>query len=197
MRPAATFTVLLVAMLAACASREVLMAKPAEPPPGVDFSGQWQLRDDARQQQRQINAAIRQTDGVEEEDIIPPTRSPDGQPARPRRNRGGLVHVFLEYGNRLKITQTDAGMFLSFDRAVVEEFRFGENREVRVGPVVADRVSGWVGDEYVVETLDQNNMKLTEQFALQQGGEVLRRTITLRGRDGQQRTIVQLFDRVS
>lgn len=196
MRAGAAFALLLLATLAACASREVLVPKPPEPPPGVDFSGQWQLRDDARQQQRRINAAIRQTDGVDDADIIPPMPSPDGQPQRPRRNRGGLVHVFLEYGDRLKITQTDAGMFLSFDRAVVEELRFGENREVMVGPVVADRVSGWVGDEYVVETLDQNDMKLTERWALEQGGKVLRRTITLRGRDHQERTIVQLFDRL-
>lgn len=186
----------LMTILAACASREVLVPKAAEPPTGVDFSGQWRLRDDARQQQRRIDAAIRQTDGVDERDIVPPTSSPDGEPQRPRRNRGGLVHVFLEYGDRLKITQTDAGMFLSFDRAVVEEFRFGENREVRVGPVVADRVSGWVGEEYVVETLDRNNMKLTERFALERDGDILRRTIVLRGRDGKERTIVQRFERL-
>ena len=188
-------TVLLLVVLAGCASREVLVPIAAEPPPGVDFSGQWRLRDEVRQQQRRINAAIRETDGVDEREVIPPMPSPDGQLQRPRRNRGGLVHVFLEYGDRLKITQTDAGMFLSFDRAVVEEFRFGENREVRIGPVVADRVSGWEGNEYVVETLDQNNMKLTERYALEQGGTVLRRTITLRGRNMEERTILQLFDR--
>lgn len=186
------FGAMLLLALAGCASREVLVPKAAEPPAGVDFSGQWKLRDDADAQQRRINSAIRQTDGVDERAIVPPTR--EGE--RPRRHRGGLVHVFLEHGDRLKITQTDGGLFLSFDRAVVEEFRFGENREVRVGPVIADRVSGWDGDDYVVETLDQNNMKLTERFALTQDGEVLRRTITLRGKNMQQRTIFQTFDRM-
>jgi hypothetical protein len=193
MRLGRFFGSLLLIALAACASREVLVPKSGEPPAGVSFSGQWKLRNDVTEQQRRINSAIRQTDGVDDRAIVPaPTR--EGE--RPRRNRGGLVFVFLEHGDRLKITQTDGGLFLSFDRAVVEEFRFGENREVQVGPVVADRVSGWEGDTYVVETLDQNNMKLTERLALEQGGEVLRRTITLRGKNMEQRTIFQIFDRV-
>lgn len=185
---------LLLVILAACASREILLPKRAEPPAGISFSGQWILRNDAEQHQRRINSAIRQTDGVDDRKIMRPTPTREGE--EPRRNRGGLVHVFLEHGEQLKITQTDAGLFLSFDRAVVEEFRFGENREVRVGPVVADRVSGWEGGQYVVETLDRNNMKLTERFSLEENGKVLRRTITLRGRDQKQRSIFQTFDRV-
>lgn len=184
---------LLMIALAACASREVLVPKGAEAPAGVNFSGQWKLRNDVSEQQRRINSAIRQTDGVDDR-AIPPMPTREGE--RPRRNRAGLVHVFLEHGDRLKITQTEGGLFLSFDRAVVEEFRFGENREVRVGPVVADRVSGWEGDTYVVETLDHNNMKLSERFSVEQGGDVLRRTITLRGKNMEQRTIFQTFDRV-
>ena len=185
----------LLVVLAACASREILVAKNAEPPAGVNFSGQWKLRNNPAEQQRHINRAIRATDGVDQERPIVRQRQPrEGE--RPRRSRSGLVHVFLEHGERLKITQTDAGLFLSFDRAVVEEYRFGENREVRVGPVVADRVSGWEGDDYVVETLDQSNMKLTERLSLQQGGQVLARTIILRGKDMEQQTIFQYFDRV-
>jgi hypothetical protein len=104
--------------------------------------------------------------------------------------------VFLQNGENLKITQTAAGIFISFDRAVVVEYRFGESREIRIGPVIADRVSGWEGETYVAETLDQNNMKLTERFALAGGGQVLRRTITLRGKNMQDETIFQVFDRV-
>ena len=55
---------------------------------------------------------------------------------------GSLVHVFLEAGKALKITQTADGVFISFDRSIVEEYRFGEKREINVGPVTADRVSG-------------------------------------------------------
>lgn len=196
MRAARFFGGALLVVIAACASREVLVPKSAEPPAGVNFSGQWKLRDDAADQRRLINRAIRETDGADDDrPIVPQTQPREGE--RPRRNRGGLVHVFLEHGDRLKITQTPDGLFLSFDRAVVEEFRFGENREVRVGPVIADRVSGWDGDDYVVETLDQKGMKLTERFSLERDGSVLRRTIILRGKDMRQQTIFQYFDRLS
>lgn len=187
---------LFIIMLAACASREVLITKASHPPAAVDLSGYWQLRADANEQQRRINAAIRQTDGVDDSKIVLPMPPEEGdRNARPQRNRGGLVYVFLQNGKKLKVTQTNAGLFISFDRAVVQEYRFGENREVEIGPVEADRVSGWDGADYVAETLDKNNMKLTERFALEQDGKVLRRTITLRGRDMKERIIVQTFDR--
>lgn len=196
MRGSHSLVFLLLVFLAGCASREVLVPKDAAAPTGVDFSGYWKLRDDVNEQQRRINDAIRQTDGVDERDLMRPLPGQvDERRTRQSRNRGGLVHVFLEYGKRLKITQTNAGLFISFDRAIVEEYRFGENREVQVGPVIADRVSGWDGADYVVETLDQNAMKLVERLRLQQNGEVLQRTITLRGRNMEQKTIVQLFDR--
>jgi len=104
--------------------------------------------------------------------------------------------VFLETGSALKVTQTEYGLFIAFDRAVVEEYRFGESRIVNVGEVQAQRVTGWEGEELVIETLDRNSMKLTERFALREGGAVLERTITFRSKKGETETIVQLFDRV-
>jgi hypothetical protein len=64
-----------------------------------------------------------------------------------------------------------------------------------VGPVIADRVSGWEGKEYVSETLDEEGMKLTERFALL-NHHTLQRTITLRSKAQEEVTIVQTFDRV-
>ena len=103
--------------------------------------------------------------------------------------------MFLETGDSLKITQTEHGLFISFDRAIVEEFRFGENRMVNVGEVQAQRVTGWEGDMLVVETLDRNRMKLTERFRLSNAGRVLERSITLRSAKGEEETVLQLFDR--
>jgi hypothetical protein len=189
---------LLICLLGACASREVLMPKSGVVPGGVELTGTWRLRNDAGGEQRRINEAIRRTDGVKDTVIL---RPPDLQGDRSRissgtrQNSGGLVHVFLENGETLKITQTDGALFLSFDRAVVVEFRFGENREVRVGPVLADRVSGWEGQEYVAETLDQNSMKLTERFALI-NHHTLQRTIVFRSKRKEEETIVQTFDRI-
>jgi hypothetical protein len=193
-----TACVLLATLLAACAAREVLIPRSAEVPPGIDFSGLWQLRADAALERRRLNDAVRRTDGVQGGPILRPADARrDGPLTERRRDRGGLVHVFLEHGRRLKITQTDLAIFISFDRAVVEEFRFGENREVAVGPVVADRVSGWEGDEYVVETLDMNGMKLTERFEFGENRDTLRRTIVLRGKNQESVTLVQEFDRVA
>ena len=188
---------LFACLLAACASREVLIPKSGAVTAGTDLSGTWRLREDARSAERRINDAIRRTDGVNDRIILEPPDIPDdrGRVSRPRRNAGGLVHVFLENGKTLKVTQTAGGLFLSFDRAVVVEYRFGENREVQVGPVIADRVSGWEGREYVAETLDQDNMKLTERFSLV-NHHTLQRTIVFRGKNGETETIVQTFDRV-
>jgi hypothetical protein len=189
---------LFVCLLCACAAREILVPKSGAAPAGVDLSGTWRLRKDPGAGQQRINEAIRRTDGVDDRVIL---RPPDPQNERnrvtsgSRRNPGGLVHVFLETGTTLKVTQTPEGLFLSFDRAVVVEYRFGENREVGVGPVVADRVSGWEGREYVAETLDQNNMKLTERFALV-NHHTLQRTIVFRSKNNEEETIVQTFDRV-
>ena len=188
---------LFTCLLAACAAREVLVPKSGAVPAGTDLSATWRLREDARSGERRISDAIRRTDGVNERIILDPLGIPDerGRAPRPRRSTGGLVHVFLENGKALKITQTSGGLFLSFDRAVVVEYRFGENREVQVGPVIADRVSGWEGTEYVAETLDQDNMKLTERFALV-NHHTLQRTIIFRGKNGETETIVQTFDRI-
>ena len=188
---------LIACLLYACAAREVLTPKSGVAPAGVDLSGTWRLRRDESDGQRRINEAIRRTDGVNDKIILRPleTRNEGSRSARPRRNPGGLVHVFLENGSTLKITQTAGGMFLSFDRAVVVEYRFGENRQVQVGPVVAARVSGWEGQEYVAETLDENRMKLTERFSLI-NKHTLQRTIVFRSKNNEEETLVQTFDLV-
>jgi hypothetical protein len=106
-----------------------------------------------------------------------------------------LVSVFLETGTALKVTQTDHGLFISFDRAVVEEYRFGELREVSVGPVVANRASGWDGDRYVIETLDEDGVKLLESYRLENSGTSLLRTIEILRRDSRQLDVRQVFER--
>lgn len=182
-----------------CVTPEILSPRSGTVPPGVDLSGNWVIRNNSVADQRRLREAINRTDGVKEEDIF---RQPDRQSTSQMRRsqsegqvRGGLVYVFLETGNALKVTQTADGLFISFDRAIVEEFRFGENRLVSVGAVEAQRVTGWEGDELVVETLDRNNMKLTERFRLIDGRAVLQRKITFRSKAGEEETIVQLFDR--
>jgi hypothetical protein len=186
---------LVLSVFAACATREVLETKSAAPPPGIDFSGYWQLSADSPADRDRINAAIGQAAGG---DFIPlpPERGRNPPPptrSSSRKSGGGLVRVFLESGQNLKVTQTADGIFISYDRSVVREFRFGENRTVSVGEIVAQRVSGWVGERYVAETLDRNGMKLTEQLYLSSDRQRLHRHISLRKADQSEVTLQQTF----
>ena len=109
------------------------------------------------------------------------------------RRRGGQVLVFLESGQNLKVTQTPHGLFMSFDRAIVEEYRFGENREINIGPVVAQRVSGWDGAAYVIETLDKDGVVLSERYSLE--GDALLRRIRVVAREDTKMDLTQTFRR--
>ena len=116
--------------------------------------------------------------------------------SRRRSSRGSSsVHLFLETGKALKVTQTDYGFFVSVDRSVVEEFKFGENRIVSVGPIEAQRVSGWQGSAYIVETLDEEGAVLREEWRLDDSGNVLLRDISIVERNKETLSFRQEFDR--
>ncbi|MFQ5548638.1 MAG: hypothetical protein ACE5FV_10120 [Woeseia sp.] len=181
-------------LLYACAAPEVLIPKSAAVPAGVDLSGQWKIRPESLKGQPRIDEAIDRTDGVDSRTVM---REMQQGRARSGETRGGLVHVFLETGESLSITQTAHALFVSFDRAIVEEYRFGENRPVSTGAADAHRVSGWEDSAYVIETLGENGMKLTDRYSLGDGNDRLIRSITLRSRDFEEVTIVQGFDRQS
>ncbi len=182
-----------IAMIAACATREELIAKSATVPPGVELSGEWQLRAADDDTMQRISRAGRAAAGSDEN--ILPSRKSRSQKSGKRKSGDTSVHVFLETGRALKISQTDHGLFISFDRAIVEEYRFGEKREVSVGPIAADRVSGWEGAAYVIETLDQEGAKLIESYRLDEQADTLVRRIRIVYRDEEQMSIEQVFDR--
>ncbi len=187
---------LLCLLLGACATPEVLEPRDGMVPAGTDLSGNWVMREVPPAERRRIREAISKTDGVDDSEFF--RRQ---QPAQNRSRggsgsfKGGLVYVFLETGTALKVTQTPHGLFISFDRSVVQEFRFGENRLISIGAVEAQRVTGWDGNQLIVETLGENGMKLTERFQLTDNGNTLRRQITFRSKKLEEETIVQEFDR--
>jgi hypothetical protein len=178
---------LLIALsaIAGCAAKEVLQPLPnsSVAPDGVDFSGTWVMRDDESDGQRSINRAVSQVGGSSVN-----SSSKSG-------SKNGRVQVFLETGSQLKIIQTPDGFFVSLDRSVVEEFRFGENRIINIGEIEAQRVSGWDGPVYTVITLDSNGMKMIDRFWLGDNIDVLLREITFLGRNNEQATVNQFFDR--
>lgn len=173
-----------------CAGKEILQQRSAAAPGGMDLSGRWTLREDSRGTNRRLDEAEHAAAGGSDS-IFETERD-----SRSRRRRASLVHVFLESGRDLKITQTDDGLFISFDRAIVEEYRFGEYRSVRVGPVEADRSSGWEQGAYVIETLDDKGSKLYERYQLENSGHLLERQITIFRKGEVELSLVQKFDRV-
>lgn len=185
-----TVLLLAVTLVASCAAREVLLPKSASVPAGTDLSGQWLLRSESLDTiERLRDAELAAAGGPASLIDMPQSRNARG-------GRDSLVHVFLEAGRQLKITQTDYGLFISFDRAIVEEYRFGENRRVSVGPVMADRVSGWEDGGYVIETLGPKGHKLRERYQLADEGSLLLRQITVYERDAITLSLVQKFDRI-
>lgn len=185
-------------ILSACGSREMLVPIRNAQPTSVNFEGRWTMREDFEAMQAEIDRAISRTDDVDEREILRGMIASNSNQQRSRarnRNVGGLVHVFLENGRNLRISQTDAGLFIAFDRSVVEEYRFGEARMLSKGGAQAQRVSGWMEDAYVIETLDSHGMKLTERYEIGSGGDELRREITLRSAEQETVTVMQTFVR--
>lgn len=163
----------------------------------VDLSGDWQLRGDPALIRAALNRAIRDTDGVNDKIVFERQGNTAPRPGQRSdgRVKGGLVDVFFTDGERLQITQTPSGLFVSFDRAVVEEYRFGENRKIRVGQAEGQRVSGWDGADYLIETLDRSGMKLTERYQLSNDRQTLTRRITFRSKKGETASVIQSFRR--
>ncbi len=175
---------LLLALYGCSSSGPVLEARSAAPPSGVDFSGLWLLRGG---EAPELGTGPRM-----ESPIIETKRR--RRPSRSSR-KSSSVHVFLETGKSLKITQTDHAFYISLDRSIVEEFVFGENRIVSVGPIEAQRVSGWEGDHYIVETLDEQGAVLRDEWRLDASGDVLLRDVSIVERDKVRLSIQQAFDR--
>ena len=175
-------------ILSGCSSKPVLISRNSAIPAGLDLSGHWTLR------------AGPGSDIKADRDREPQIRIPsENTLERPTRSRssGPSVQLFLESGTALKITQTGAGIFISFDRSIVEEYTFGENRVVEIGPIEARRVSGWEGRAFVVETLDDQGSIMTETWRLDDGGNTLIRDIAV-VRGGKQKSFSrQQFDRAN
>jgi len=203
---AGRITVLLgIAMLAGCASApKPQLSPPASlPPEDTSLDGRWQLRDAREDPLRELtHQGFIGTGSAQQVIRLSRARNGRGQAVAParessRRNRhqAALVQVFLETGADVKITQTEDGLFISFDRSIVEEYVFGEHRAASVGPVIAERVSGWDGAAYRIETLDEDGILLTERWYLDAEDQVLRRDVAISEDTDVQFAVTQVFDR--
>lgn len=188
------FTPFVALLLCACSAAPVLISKSATLPSDVDLSGYWTLRSGP-------DALRLPRDGEQMEPIVATTRAT----RRKRRGQDVPVRVFLQYGENLKVTQTLYGIFISYDRSIVDEYTFGENREITVGPIEARRVSGWESESFVIETLDESRNRLIEQWRIQssndsasdggQSKDALVRQVRIVENDKETFRIEQVFDR--
>ncbi len=185
--------------LAGCATTPEPQLTPgsATPPADLDLSGEWILRNADTDELSLFSA--QSAIGARNQRMLS-RRAAAGRATQSGARRGGdqrpaLAQVFLETGTRVKLTQTDTGLFISYDRSIVEEYRFGEHRLASVGPVLAERASGWDGDSYVVETLDEDNVLLRERWQLVAGGQVLERTVEFIEKEEVAYAVTQVFDR--
>ena len=186
-------TTALLLLAAGCAGKPELIARSAANPAGVDLSGRWLLQgEDGEPHSRVVEA---------DQGIYVPPASRAGRSQRDsrrtsdsRRSKSPSVYVFIENGHLLQITQTEHGLFVSFDRAVVEEYTFGENRIITLGPIEAQRVSGWEGSAFVVETMDDRGATLTETWSLAKDGGQLVRKIGVVDGERQLYSSRQVFD---
>ena len=175
-------------LMVACGSAPPLPAKSAAVPDGLDLSGDWKLRADSRDTNRRIRDAEREA--AAPAGSLVPGKSKQTR----RRNEDIRVHVFLRSGEVLRVTQTEHGLFISFDRSVVEEYRFGEQRMVNVGPIQAERVSGWEDNAYVIETRDAEGVMLIESYRLEYPDTLVRR-VRITGEPTAELDVEQVFDR--
>jgi len=174
-------------MLSSCSTQATLSTKNAIAPTGVDLSGRWLVRADP-------GAAGSSMTGDGHVSGIPSARK--RRHHRATDSDGETALIFLEYGTSLKITQTPGGLFISYDRSVVEEYRFGENRMIHIGPIEAQRASGWDDTSFVVETLDDSGTTLFEAWHLEDNGNLLVRDIRLYKGDKDRMVRRQLYDRL-
>lgn len=191
----------LAAGIVGCATLETLEPKSPVTPEGLDLSGQWKLNAEEGQDQAAVLAAIRASS--KDRSFVRVSRSQSRISANTNSQliilgpkTGAIVHAFLQTAEKLKISQTRHSLFISFSGSIVEEYTFGENREIKLGAVTAARVSGWEGSSYVIETLDRDGRKLTEGYSLNNAADKLYREIILRDKNGDESAVAQVFDRV-
>ena len=181
----------LLFLLSGCGAKPSLVSKTAGVPVGVDLSGYWTLRSDSNSDRIAVPG------DRDDQIILVPRSDRSSRSRRQRSGSGSAAHVFLENGRNLKISQTFFGLFISYDRSIVEEYSYGENRIVTIGPIEALRVSGWDGQSFVVETLDDSGTTLFESWALTEEGDVLVRDIRISKKEKDSFTHHQVFDRRS
>lgn len=181
-------TTLCILLLAGCSAPPDLIAFGAARTSETDFTGSWHR-----------NESINPTN-------LPavPLEADQQQAAQKRRPssrpKGPGLAIFYDglylSAKNIRMTQDETVLFVKFDLARVEEYRFGEKRLANIGPLSILRVSGWEGDQYVVRSVTDDGTNVEDRYYLSNNGLRLHRVVSVEGRDQSKNTVRQVFDRV-
>ncbi len=162
-------TIVCLTLLAGCASSLKLPSPSGAFPSEIEFEGDW----------RRVES--REEDQMEPDRLNLPTsrEATSRRTSGPRAKPGRKVRAFLEYGRQLRVTQLDTAVLISFDRSIVREYRYGEHRMTNVGPIVAERTTGFNGDVLEITTLDDAGGLMKESWRVRRNGRQLERRVTI------------------
>lgn len=179
-------------LFSSCASPPDLLAFGQSITADVDLTGSWQ-RDDT----------ISDAKLPRLESITNATQEPDpGRrvPSKTKKSKGPGAAVLLDglylSAKKLRVTQESTAIFVKFDLARVEEYRFGEKRELNVGPIAVLRVSGWEDDRYYIKSITDQHVLIEERYYMSDNGLRLHRDVQIEGKNIPLRTVRQVFNRV-
>ncbi len=158
----------------------------------IDLNGYWEYIGNYNEKKEQIASAIKISSGVVYQAIKTTGVFNGKSEEKVRKNSRGVAHLFFEDSKKIQITQTNYSLFVNFDRSIVEEYSFGELKKIQLGNVFAMRSSGWVGNSYIIETLDSYGMKITEKYRLTLNSN-LERVIIFRDNKMNETKIMQLY----
>ncbi|MEC9415712.1 MAG: hypothetical protein VYC67_03870 [Pseudomonadota bacterium] len=192
-----TYIFLSLMLVTACSSNEVLNKLPANSDTKINISGRWVFDGDYLSNEMKINKTIDQSSGIIYQRIKTTGVFPEAQAARPKKNAWGVAHLFFKNAKVLRITQTDYALYVDFNRSIVEEYNFGELKNVTIGKVSASRSSGWFSNQFQIDTLDSHGMKITEKYTISGDMNTLTRNIIFRDKNFNNSEIVQNFKRES
>ena len=177
-------------ILISCSTNETLVNFNQDPEEVTNLGGSWEYIAKLNGQQ-DLNEAINRIIGPNNKRNIFSSSANQQN----KRNSDYVAHLFLRDANRIKITQTRYALYIDFNRSIVEEYKNNRIETIELGEIKVQRSSGWQNGYYLIDTLDDRGMKITETYSLVNQNKNLQRKIILRDKDENEVVIERLYNR--
>ena len=177
-------------ILISCSTNETLVNFNQDPEEVTNLGGSWEYIAKLNGQQ-DLNEAINRIIGQNNKRNIFSSSANQQN----KRNSDYVAHLFLRDANRIKITQTRYALYIDFNRSIVEEYKNNRIETIELGEIKVQRSSGWQNGYYLIDTLDDRGMKITETYSLVNQNKNLQRKIILRDKDENEVVLERLYNR--